>query len=62
MAIYALLLYTAGFLAPVFSGFIDDAQGWRWVQVRKPGKSCLESRAMHQARQMEMGMQIKASF
>ena len=33
MAIYALTLYTAGFLAPVFSGFINDAMGWEWVQV-----------------------------
>ena len=33
MAIYALVLYTAGFLAPVFSGFINDGMGWEWVQV-----------------------------
>ncbi|KAJ9501954.1 hypothetical protein H2202_002916 [Exophiala xenobiotica] len=33
MAIYALTLYTAGFLAPVFSGFINDAMGWEWVQL-----------------------------
>lgn len=36
MAIYALILYTAGFLAPVFSGFINDGMGWEWVQVRRP--------------------------
>ncbi|KAK4945756.1 hypothetical protein LTR10_015104 [Elasticomyces elasticus] len=34
MAIYALTLYTAGFLASVFAGFINDGLGWRWVQYR----------------------------
>lgn len=35
MAVYALVLYVAGFLAPVFSGFINDGMGWEWVQVRR---------------------------
>lgn len=34
MAIYAFTLYTAGFLASVFAGFINDGMGWQWVQVR----------------------------
>ncbi len=33
MAVYAFTLYTSGFLAPVFAGFINDGQGWEWVQV-----------------------------
>ncbi|KAK6373569.1 hypothetical protein LTS17_008061 [Exophiala oligosperma] len=32
MSIYALTLYTAGFLASVFAGFINDGMGWEWVQ------------------------------
>jgi MFS family permease len=34
MAVYALTLYTSGFLAPVFAGFINDSMGWQWVMVR----------------------------
>ena len=33
MAIYALMLYTAGFVGPVFCCFINDGMGWEWVQV-----------------------------
>ncbi|MCJ1237189.1 hypothetical protein MMC14_005174 [Varicellaria rhodocarpa] len=31
LAIYALFLAGSNFLAPVFAGFINDGQGWRWV-------------------------------
>ena len=33
LAIYALFLAGSNFLAPVFAGFINDGQGWRWVLV-----------------------------
>lgn len=33
MSVYALTLYTSGFLAPVFAGFINDGMGWQWVMV-----------------------------
>ncbi|MCJ1256428.1 hypothetical protein MMC24_004249 [Lignoscripta atroalba] len=31
LALYALFLAGSNFLAPVFAGFINDGQGWRWV-------------------------------
>lgn len=33
MAIYAFVLFAAGFLAPILAGFINDGMGWRWAQV-----------------------------
>ena len=36
LALYALFLAGSNFLAPVFAGFINDGQGWRWVLVRGP--------------------------
>ncbi|KAH8807273.1 serine/threonine kinase 16 [Xylogone sp. PMI_703] len=32
MAVYAAVLYGAGFLGPILGGFINDGQGWKWVQ------------------------------
>lgn len=34
MGVYALFLAGSNFLAPIFSGFINDGQGWQWVLVR----------------------------
>lgn len=34
LAVYSFTLYTAGFLAPILAGFIQEGMGWRWVQVR----------------------------
>ncbi|KAK5216424.1 hypothetical protein LTR72_010598 [Exophiala xenobiotica] len=31
MGVYALFLAGSNFLAPIFSGFINDGQGWQWV-------------------------------
>ncbi|KAF2090790.1 MFS general substrate transporter [Saccharata proteae CBS 121410] len=31
IGLYALLLAGSNFLAPIFAGFINDGQGWRWV-------------------------------
>lgn len=35
MAVYAVTLYGAGFLGPILGGFINDRQGWKWVQVSR---------------------------
>ncbi|CAH0024518.1 unnamed protein product [Clonostachys rhizophaga] len=32
LAIYAFVLFAAGFLAPILAGFINDGMGWRWTQ------------------------------
>ncbi|KAE9994624.1 hypothetical protein EG327_006767 [Venturia inaequalis] len=32
MAVYALMLAGSNFFAPIIAGFINDGQGWRWVQ------------------------------
>ncbi|KAG0648241.1 putative MFS-type transporter [Hyphodiscus hymeniophilus] len=32
MGLYAFMLAGSNFLAPVFAGFINDGQGWKWVQ------------------------------
>lgn len=37
MAIYAATLYGAGFLGPILGGFINDGQGWKWIQVIRRG-------------------------
>lgn len=34
MAVYSFFLVGSNFLAPVFAGFINEGQGWRWVLVR----------------------------
>lgn len=34
MAVIAVLLNGAGFLGPTLGGFINDGQGWQWIQVR----------------------------
>ena len=34
LAVYALFLAGSNFLAPVFAGFINDSQGWKWVLVQ----------------------------
>ncbi|TVY71170.1 putative MFS-type transporter [Lachnellula suecica] len=31
MGLYAFMLAGSNFLAPVFAGFINDGQGWKWV-------------------------------
>lgn len=33
IGLYALLLAGSNYLAPVFAGFINDGQGWKWVLV-----------------------------
>ena len=33
MAVFACILYGAGFLGPTLGGFINDGQGWQWIQV-----------------------------
>lgn len=35
IAIYGFFLVGSNFLAPVFAGFINEGQGWKWVLVRK---------------------------
>ena len=37
MAVYSFFLVGSNFLAPVFAGFINEGQGWRWVLVRAFG-------------------------
>ena len=33
MAVFACILYGAGFLGPTLGGFINDGQSWQWIQV-----------------------------
>jgi MFS family permease len=33
MAIFVCTINGAGFLGPTLGGFINDGQGWQWVQV-----------------------------
>jgi MFS family permease len=35
IALYALMLAGSNFFAPIIAGFINDGQGWKWVQVSR---------------------------